>query len=132
MAYRFEFDSEHKILLAIVEGDIHGSDIAEMNKTLGQYAAKLNPTSGIGDFSGVTSFNVSSEAMRSAAQMPPAYKNPTPHFIVAPHDLTFGLLRMFQIIGEATRPKVQVVRSRAVAYAALGVENPRFEKVVLE
>jgi hypothetical protein len=39
----------------------------------------------------------------------------------------FGLARMFQILGEETRPKLQVVRTLNDALVALGAQSPHFE-----
>lgn len=50
-----------------------------------------------------------------------------PRIIVAPTTIGFGLARMFQILGESTRPLLTVVRTVDEALAALGVQSPHFE-----
>jgi hypothetical protein len=50
-----------------------------------------------------------------------------PRFIVAPQTHAFGLMRMFQIVGDATRPELRVVRSLDEALAALNITSPHFE-----
>ena len=48
---------------------------------------------------------------------------------VAPKDLIYGMARMFQILGEATRPDLPVVRTMDEAYSLLQVESPEFSPV---
>jgi hypothetical protein len=50
-----------------------------------------------------------------------------PRFLVADQVHGYGLLRMFQIMGEQTRPSLHVVRSIAEAFATLGITSPHFE-----
>ena len=50
-----------------------------------------------------------------------------PSFFVAPMTTGFGLSRMFQILGEPTRPLLKVVHSMDEALAELGVQYPHFE-----
>ena len=50
-----------------------------------------------------------------------------PRFIVASKALVFGLARMFQIMGEHSRPLLKVVRTMDEALAALGVQSLHFE-----
>jgi hypothetical protein len=129
MPYHFEFDHEHRILLVISEGDLSDSDLLEGHDDTTKHVISLNPSAGISDLSGVTSFSVSGDGVRRAAERPSPYKDPMPRFLVAPHDHVFGLSRMYQIVGCETREALQVVRSREEAFAALGVQNPRFERV---
>jgi hypothetical protein len=50
-----------------------------------------------------------------------------PRFIVAPATVGFGLSRMFQIVGEPTRPLLSVVRTLDEALAALDCQFPHFQ-----
>ncbi|MGA7629472.1 MAG: hypothetical protein WCB11_01815 [Terriglobales bacterium] len=43
-----------------------------------------------------------------------------------PQIFIYGLARMFQILGEKSRPELQVVRTMEEAYQLLGVEDPEF------
>jgi hypothetical protein len=50
-----------------------------------------------------------------------------PRIIVDATNEAFGLSRMFQILGEESRPLLHVARSLDDALSALGVQSPHFE-----
>jgi hypothetical protein len=129
MRHHFEFDREREILLLIVEGDVRDADIQTIAISLRLGVAEFNPSAGITDFSGVTSFEVSGDCMSWNARNSSPFRNLTPHFIVAPSDHVFGLSRMFQIL--RGRPALYVVRSRREALEALDVPTPAFESAAL-
>ena len=84
---------------------------------------------GILDFSAVTDFALSSNLLRQLAKQEPCIPDPTdrPGVIVVPQTHAFGLARMFQIMGETTRPLLHVVHTLDEAFAKLGVQSPPFE-----
>jgi hypothetical protein len=127
MAGRFEFDSQHKILLLVMEGDVGDDDIVSANDRIAQQVNHLHPRGGISDLSGISGFDVSSKAMRMAAAQRAPYPEETAWFIVAAQDHIFGMARMYEMAG--SRDNLKVVRSRQEALAALGVEKPMFEPV---
>lgn len=129
MPVHFEFDPEHRILLVVAEGDVQDAEILTINDLIGEQVNRLHPFAGISDLSSVTTFNVSSQAMRTAALQPSPYPEETPRFIVAPHDYLFGMARMYELVGNRTRANLRVVRRREEALAMLGVQNPKFEPV---
>jgi hypothetical protein len=129
MPHHFEFDREHRLLLGCIEGDLQDADALAYDEGYRHYVAKLDPSAGLTDFSGITAFSASGNVIRSAARTPPPYKTPIPWFFVAPTDMLFGMARMYQIISSDTRPRLQVVRSREEVFATLGIENPKFERV---
>jgi len=129
MPGHFEFDSQHKILLLVAEGDIEDPEILAAKDTIAAQVSRLQPTVGITDLSAVTKFDVSSEAMRAAARQPSPYPEAIRSFIVAPKDHVFGLARMYELVGSRTRGNLTVVRSRQEALAAIGIPNPKFERV---
>jgi hypothetical protein len=129
MPFHFEFDREHRILLIVVEGDYRDTEMLLLIGAIRKQADELNPSAGITDFSLVTSFSVSSNAIRTAAGEPSPFKDPTPRFVVAPLDIAFGMFRMYQSHGERTRAELHLVRTREEALAALGVQDPKFERV---
>jgi hypothetical protein len=129
MPYYFEFDPEHRILLVVLEGDVVEREMLKINGDIKAHVTDLNPSAGISDFSAVTTFAVASHTMRLAALQPSPYDEQTPRFIVAPRDHLFGLARMYQLIGSRTRAKLHVVRSREEVFSALGVQNPKFERL---
>jgi hypothetical protein len=130
MPFHFEFDHEHRILLIVVEGQYGDAEMLELIGAIRTHAAELDAAAGITDLSLVTSFTVSSNAVRATAGQPSPFKDPTPRFVVAPMDVAFGMFRMYQSHGDKTRAALHLVRSRSEALAALGVQNPKFERVV--
>jgi hypothetical protein len=129
MAHHFEFDSANKILLVVLEGDVEGREIGTINHEIRDYVERLEPAGGISDFSAVKKFDVSSYSMRIAALEPSPYPEETPRFIVAPTDYLFGMGRMYELVADRPMAKLGVVRTREEALAALGVREPKFERV---
>ena len=129
MAFRFEFDPVHKILLARFEGQLTNESAEEYHDALGQNWRATEARAGIWDLSGVTDFAVASDFLRNLARRKPISPGLTDHprFIVVPVTAGYGLMRMFQIAGETARPLLHVVRSVDEALTALGVDFPQFE-----
>jgi len=129
MAYRFEFDPMNKILMGRFEGRITEELGTEFYGAIRKYSIATDANAGIFYFSSVTQIAVSSDFVRHLAQSEPAMPDVTrrPSFFVAPMTAGFGLSRMFQILGEATRPLLKVVRSVDEALAELGVQSPHFK-----
>src|SRR5579863_9782456 len=128
MAFRFEFDAEHKILMMRFEGRLTNESLAEVYQAIRNYANATNPSAGIWDFSSVTEFSVSSEFIRHIASLEPGTPEPTRRrFIVVRHSLGFGLARMFGIVRERRNPLLKVVYTLDEALKELGVPSPRFE-----
>lgn len=127
MAHHFEFDSEHRILLTVMEGDINGEEIETINRAMRAQIDRTRPAAGISDLTGVKQFNVPAEIMRAAALQPAPFPPETPRFIVAPSDLLFGMSRMYELVADRPEGKLRVVRKREDALAAIGVPNPKFE-----
>lgn len=129
MEYRFEFDAENKILLMRVEGRLTDESLAALyREALARWAA-IDPSAGISDYSTVTEWAVSAALIRKLADYDPVETDTMrrPRIIVAPATVGFGLSRMFQIVGEARRPHLTVVRTLDEAFAALGVQSPHFQ-----
>jgi hypothetical protein len=88
-----------------------------------------NPVAGIWDFSEVTSFALSSPEVHQMAQTPPFYPPGIPRFVITPSDYMYGMFRMFQILGEANYPGLQVVRTGEEAFRILGIHGMKFERI---
>jgi hypothetical protein len=129
MAFRFEFDPVHRILLARFEGQLTNESAAEYHDALGKNWRATDPRAGIWDLSGVADFAVAADFLRSLAKRKPISPGLTnhPRFIVVPETAGFGLMRMFQIAGESTRPLLHVVRTIDEALTALGAQSSHFE-----
>jgi hypothetical protein len=129
MAFRFQFDPLNKILLAQFEGQLTNESSEEFHDALGENWRATGACAGIWDLSGVTQFTVASDFLRNLAKRKPISPGLTncPRFIVVPVTNGFGLMRMFQIAGESSRPLLHVVRTVGEAFKALGVDSPHFE-----
>ncbi len=134
MAFRFEFDPVNKILLARFEGALTNESAEEYHDALGKNWRATNAQAGIWDLAGVTEFSVGSDFLRSLAARKPITPGLTEHprYIVVPVTAGYGLMRMFQIAGESSRPLLNVVRTVDEALTALGVPSTRFEPLKLE
>ena len=129
MAFRFEFDSVNKILLARFEGQFTNQSAAEYHDALGKNWRATDARAGIWDLSGVSDFAVAADFLRSLAKREPVTPGLTSHprFIVVPETVGYGLMRMFQIAGESARPLLHVVRTIDEALTTLGAQSPQFE-----
>ena len=124
MGFWFEFDSGNKILLLKVEGRFTDELLAETYQMTRKHCVATDANMGIWDYSSVTDWALSAEAIRNVAGQEPAMADATkrPRVIMA-SGVGFGLSRMFQIVGETTRPLLKVVRTRDEAFAELGVQS---------
>jgi hypothetical protein len=129
MPYRFEFDPVNKILLFRFQGQLTDEALVESYRAIRKYWTATDASIGFWDFSAVTHFSVSSEYIRRLARQEPAMGEATtrPRFIIVPATVGFGLSRMFQLIGEHTRPLLNVVRTFDEALAAVNVPSSHFE-----
>ena len=105
-------------------------DLVGFYRTAVLLAGSLDPLTGIVDFSSVTDFGVTSSKMRELAAFPPVMpQQDRVRVIVAPSDDVFGMVRIFEIEGEATRPSLHVVRSAAEAWTIIGIQEPEFSSI---
>jgi hypothetical protein len=130
MPYKFDFDLNSKVIRARVSDVVTDETLKEYYASASRYG-RLNPTfSGICDMSAVSFVAVSSQTIRELAKLPPAVPNPDiPRCIIAGSPAMFGMARMFELEGGATRPNLHVVRTEREALAILGITKPRFGSV---
>jgi len=130
--FRFELDQENKILLIRFEGrQLTNESLAEFYTTVRQYSISTDAYAGIFDFSSVTQVDVSTAFICQLALGEPAMPraNERGRIVVFTNDVGFGLARMFQMLGEPTRPLFLAVRTLDEALEALGVQSPQFERL---
>jgi hypothetical protein len=77
MAFRFEFDSENKILLARFEGRLTDEAGLEFYRAIRRYSVATDASAGIWDHSSVTEFAMSTAFVRQVAEQEPAMPNAT-------------------------------------------------------
>jgi hypothetical protein len=130
MAFRFAFNPTHRILRCDFSDTVTDEDLTYYYRMAALLAESLDPLAGLFDFSAVTPLKSSPEFMRGLAALPPVMPQlDRPRVLVAPADHVFGLARVFEIEGEATRPNFHVVRTMEEAWAILGVREPEFQPV---
>ena len=127
MAYQIDFDSTNRILRARFEGLVTDDDLKDVYRFGREYVTRLDPLSGITDFSGVTTVAFSTQTIRNLALSKPIMPDPSrPVVFVAPAPDLFGMARMFELQGAEARPNLHVVRSAEDAYKILNVRPPQF------
>lgn len=104
-----DFDAKNNVLRGTIRGPIAGATLLDFYARGSEYVASRPPCRGILDFSDVTDFEVSGDAIRQVAAAPPAFPPGYMRIMVIPQLFIYGLARMFQILGEKTRPELQVV-----------------------
>jgi hypothetical protein len=125
--YLFEFEPAQGILRCAMSGHITDRQLLECHKLGARYVRQKNPAISIVDLSAVSSIEVSPATVKDLARSEPALAASRPRFIVAPDDHLYGMSRMYQLTGEGIRPMLQVVRSLAEVYAAVGFRELQFE-----
>src|SRR5579862_2289421 len=130
MAFHFEFDSSHRILRCGFSGQVTDDELTNFYRMAMLLAETLDPLAGIIDFSSVTDFKATPSKMHELAAFPPVMpERERVRVIIAPSDHVFGMVRIFEIEGEATRPSLHVVRSAAEAWTIIGIQEPEFSSI---
>jgi hypothetical protein len=133
MAYDFELDATHRVLLFRFSGDVSEQRIGRFYNEAGAQIERIHPKAAIFDFTAVTSFDISSASVRSLAEASPLIPDVACHrVVVAPAKHIFAMSRMFQILGGRNRPSFTVVHSMPEALAAIGLDRPDFKPLVPE
>ncbi|MFY9681082.1 MAG: hypothetical protein WA416_13780 [Candidatus Sulfotelmatobacter sp.] len=129
MDFRFELDPGNKVLLVRVSGRLTDELLAEIYRAVRAHSSTIDVRAGIVDFSSVSDWALSSEFLRELAKREPAMADAARRrlILVAPAAVGFGLARMFQMLGESTRPLLEVMRTLDEALAALGAQSAQFE-----
>jgi len=131
MGFVLDFDARNKILRVTLEGRLTDAILLGSYAAAAGWVASHPPCRGIVDFSEVTKFEVSSGAMKELAKSAPAFPAASMRVLVAPRDVSYGMVRMFQILGETNRPNMQVVRTMDEAHRLLRIESPEFGPINL-
>jgi hypothetical protein len=129
MGFVMDFDPTNNILRLTVEGRLTGAMLHGGYEAVTRYVVSHSPSRGILDLSRVTEVEVSSDAIRQLTKLPPAFPTGYMRIVVAPRLFVYALCRMFQILGEETRPDLHVVRSTGEAYRLLCVQSAEFVPV---
>jgi hypothetical protein len=132
MPYLFEFDSANALLQGRLYGVVTSEDFREYFRQGIRCISAKKPRAGISDLTEVTSFEVSAQTVRDlATSRPIAAAEALLRVIVANSPDVFGMARMFEAQGEATRPNLHVVKTCRDALVIVGVQEPHFEPIDL-
>jgi hypothetical protein len=129
MSSLMEFDARNNILRVTPTGQLTDAILTDVYAAVARYAASHPPCRGILNFSEVTKFEVSSSTIRRLARTSPAFPAGRMRICVAPKGHVYGMARMFQILGEETRPDLHIVHTMDEAHGLLGVKSPEFSPV---
>jgi hypothetical protein len=133
VAQIFDYDLTNRILRCRLNGEVDDDALHEFFRTGAEHAIRTHPGAGVVDLSEVTSFEASTEAVQQEAHSKPVLPDPNlQRVVIAPSPETYGVMRMFEIQGEETRPNLHVVHTEGEAWAILGVPNPHFEPLKAE
>jgi CheY-like chemotaxis protein len=129
MCYSFDFDRTNRILRFCLNGRITDELMKDFHEGMKEPARRAQPDAGVVDTSTVTSFEVSSQAIRELVAASPIMPNDFPRVVIAPAPNVYGLMRMFEREVRGTRPNFHVVRAEREAWAILDVQNPQFQSL---
>jgi hypothetical protein len=129
VAFVLDFDAKHNILRVTLEGHVTDAILVEAYAAMARCAAARPACRGIADITGVTKFDVSNTTVRRLAETAPAIPTAQVRVFVAPTTFVYGMARMFQMLGEKTRPNLHIARTLNEAYSLLQVESPEFDPV---
>ena len=132
MPYSFQFDAANGLLQGRLYGRVNSDELREYYLFGTRCAAQMRPLAGITDMTGVTALDVTPQTIRELAALRPAMPDDALlRVIVASSPDVFGMARMFESHGEATRPNLHVVRTCKEALAIVGVPAPQFQPIDL-
>ena len=130
MPYTFDFDLTNGILRTRFNGRVTDAAFRDFFRIAFEHAVRTQPCAGVVDLSGVTSFEVSAQTIKELATTTPVLDDPNIRRIaVASSPDVYGMMRMFEIEGEETRPNLHVVRTEREAWGILAVQKPRFNPI---
>jgi hypothetical protein len=128
--YLFEFDPRNSLLQGRLYGRVTSEELREYFQMGTKCLAAKRPRATISDMTAITLFEVTPQTIRELAGVPPiAASQDLLRVIVASAPDVFGMARMFESHGEATRPNLHVVKTCKEALVIVGVQEPKFESI---
>lgn len=124
MAVRFEYDAKQQLLLITFDGELLDEQLVSSYRLARQIGLRHEIKCGIIDGTGIVSFNISPDTVKSLAQHPTMFPERSRRCIVVPQDFLFGMARMYQALGGETRDLLRVVRNLEEAYKYLDITAP--------
>ena len=123
MPAHVKVDVQNGIVYSSFEGALNDNDILTHRDALKRHP-DFNPQfSEIVDFTEVKQLKVTVGLVNAMAKGDSLYSPESRHAVIAPHDMTYGVARLYQMLAQDTRPNVAVVRSMAEARRFVGIES---------
>lgn len=86
MPYAFDFDSANHILRCRLTGQVNDEVLKDFFQAGSKHAVRMHPAAGVVDLSGVTSFDVSTPAIKALAKSTPILHDPDlRRVVIAPY-----------------------------------------------
>ena len=127
MPFHFAFDSVHELFYCEFSGAMDDKSLMEYYAAAEIHVRNTKPKMALLEFKDITNVEVSITALAFLAGSAPTLPEfAKPRVLVAPTDVVYGKCRAFEMMGEATRPSLCIVRTLEEAYSLLGVSNPQF------
>lgn len=111
MALELTVEVLQRVVVCTFSVEINDADILSIRSLVAAHPDFKLSYSEILDFSGVTTVNLSTDAIELVSRRESAFDRASMHIIVAPQGFIFGLGRMTQVFAETTRPNTEVVRT---------------------
>ncbi len=123
-----EFDELNKISLTRVGGRLADESLAALYDVCQKNSNDTNASVSIVDLSSLSECALSYQFVQRLAERKPTKADGKRRcFLVAPAAHVYGLCRMFQLLGEVTRPLLEVVHTLGEAFAAIATQVEQFE-----
>jgi hypothetical protein len=130
MHIQLEIDTTRRFFRCQFVDFLSADSIREVRATASKLLAVHGPLIGVIDFSAVPGADLRAQDMRELAALPPVIQDRDfARFIIAPSPTLFGLARMFELLGQETRPNLHVVKTAKEVWVILGIAEPQFELV---
>jgi len=125
----FLLERRHFVLLSRFEGILTSDDLMRQDRLVCAFSAREGPARSIVDFTDVVTVEIDTGTITALAQR----RVRRPRLFVVPQPEMFGLARLYSAhTGLAGQVEPSLVRTRAEAYAALGLDDPAFEPIALD
>jgi hypothetical protein len=123
MGVQVTIDVQRKLVACTYYGEVNDADLFDVAALISSHPDFDPSFSELVDFSEVTAVAASTLAIEKSARQKSIFSLTSRHAVVAPQDHIFGLVRMFEVLAEQTKPNIMVVRTIDEAREFLGLER---------
>lgn len=119
MATHFRIDVNSGLVWSIYEGHIRLEDVLDQWRSIAAHPDFSPSFDVIVDVSAITVFDVGKDAQVVLAGIADPFARSSARLMVAPTDLMFGMLRLYEAYGESKHPNLHITRSLPEALTIL-------------